>query len=647
MQILFCMLILSSIIVLTAGLAAADDGFELYSYWPVFQRPDTILHVDEVPTIEEGILLHCLAGLAAKSQDNRPVREMIWYPIPSQSYDRWYKMLLKQTRAAQTKPRSIWSLVEHFKNKGVVEGYIIYKYDDSQRGMCRPGASEESLNVATSLCGPLKAVAITENLAAKAEKCGLKLILDARGKTSEWCFQEYKNVFNRKILGLQDPKAQNIRDYAVASDAFVIAECGTLYEKVLQWLEPPAPMLGWGIGDEAHMTVPSSEWGHFQTATNWCNNLPVFATEKAGDTIPRERLKLRHRKCVWDLEWEDDVHYASFLMSDGDNVQWLMGGFTDDYRQLWWNDSNRGSFAMGWTCCYMDLVQLCPYAMEYLIESSTSNDDLILYGGGYYYPELFGKKRGGLDTLKLHVSRVAEYMKFADMRTLALITHTWDNKDAIDSYKVYADTVPDLNGLLTVQYWPYSGGQGKVIWIENNKNENIPVVSARFAIWEDSDRKNEGTPSMVADMINAMPHEGRVDNEDRFSWVSVHAWSNFKMKDAGETLRREDLNDSNKQPNRTFCGLTPVSWCADRLASHVRLITPTEMLLQMRLRLKTKETLRGAVKELNEIVSNAPQGEKQRRARDLFYQANQAYKQGNYSECFQKGKAAYDTVKAE
>ena len=53
----------------------------------------------------------------------------------------------------------------------------------------------------------------------------------------------------------------------------------------MKWLEPLSPILGWSGGDEFQATRLSSVYGHIQTATNWCMNLPVLMA--GAERIPR------------------------------------------------------------------------------------------------------------------------------------------------------------------------------------------------------------------------------------------------------------------------------------------------------------------------------------------------------------------------
>lgn len=62
-------------------------------------------------------------------------------------------------------------------------------------------------------------------------------------------------------------------------------------------------------------------------------------------------------------------------------------------------------FQQGGLSGYMDLTRLCPCVLECLFQTSTYCDDLILLGGGYYYPDLFSQCRPNpVEILRSHVN---------------------------------------------------------------------------------------------------------------------------------------------------------------------------------------------------------------------------------------------------
>src|SRR4029434_2031854 len=85
---------------------------------------------------------------------------------------------------------------------------------------------------------------------------------------------------------------------------------------------PRATLLGANCGDELKTTEMSTNWGHFQTATDWAVNLPVLmaGTEKAT-----------HSKAITfppqTIDWNDTRSAVSFVDTDGDNVDWFEADF--------------------------------------------------------------------------------------------------------------------------------------------------------------------------------------------------------------------------------------------------------------------------------------------------------------------------------
>jgi hypothetical protein len=91
----------------------------------------------------------------------------------------------------------------------------------------------------------------------------------------------------------------------IALNAFVCSGRDEVYEKALARCEEDAPVLGWGCEAEDKLTLPSSRWGLFQTATNWCHNLPVFASDVMAESIPVNRLRQPHPLHWSALDWGD------------------------------------------------------------------------------------------------------------------------------------------------------------------------------------------------------------------------------------------------------------------------------------------------------------------------------------------------------
>jgi hypothetical protein len=598
------------------------------------------------------------SGLAARSALTGSNREMVWYPIDHPAYQLWRREMLATTGAKVIKLPDAWSVVERLRKRGIVKGYVLFRHDATSRQAHARGDYDPSVNAATVIAGHLGGVLVSETTEAAAKAHGLMMLADARGVTEEECFERWGDKCSRDVLAMIDPKFPHSRAEAIALNAFVVGSHGPLLQKALARLKPDSPILGWGMGDEFQLTEPVSRWGAWQSATNWCLNLPALSTEQVGETIPARDVRVRHAPSVWDLRWEDGVHYASFLMTDGDNVQWLMGEFQFSGERAWWNSPARGKFPMGWGTCAPDLAQLCPYALRNLVRTAKLTDDLVLLGGGYYYPDLFGMERRDTDTLRIHARRMRAYMRMTGMRVLHMNAQKWDSEAAVRAYTVFAEEIPELYGILMIQYAPYSGGQGRVIWVKRRDGTDLPVVSARFAIWGHSPFPDDGPPAEIARRLNAMPvvcttpaltlprqggGEGyavaATPETSAFSWVSVHCWSWFKEAPPGAPEDAEEVDQARWRELGAKRGLEPVEWCVRRLGPKIRVVKPTEMLMLVNLRLRPEQTLRRALAELEARLEGSPAA--RRRVAELaIAEARRMVARRQWRAAFAAGKRA-------
>jgi hypothetical protein len=121
------------------------------------------------------------------------------------------------------------------------------------------------------------------------------------------------------MLCRQDPRIPNCRDLAIAHNALTLFGQQDPVPAALQWLEPLSPILGWPGGDEFQATRLSSIYGHIQTATNWCLNLPVLMAGSERQSPPRA-APLDPQS----IDFTDARSAVSFICTDGENVQWFV-----------------------------------------------------------------------------------------------------------------------------------------------------------------------------------------------------------------------------------------------------------------------------------------------------------------------------------
>lgn len=558
-------------------------------WWPVQAVPKIVLRATISPQppkerVAHEMLTQSVAGLAAKAVNERRGDDLVWVETGNPSLDDWFARWQTNHPGIVTskQPVSSWELTERFAKQGIVKGYILYALDNSHREINTHAVGMNcSVNIATSLAGVLDAVIVDESIEPQAVAHGLKRLLDVRDKTQAWCFETYRDELNRVMICTQDPKKPHTRDFAIAQKAFTVYGDAEPLTAALKWLRPLSPILGWNGGDEFRTTELSSRYGHLQTATDWCMNLPVLMAGAEKLDVPKSKI------ADAPIDWNDRRSAVSFVQTDGDNVQWLEGNFF--HNASYWSDPARGKIPFGWSCCFAQLAQVSPQAIDYAVKTRTANDSFLEWGGGYYYPDRFAiDRKDRWDLLAQHARRTCALMKKTGTRIIGFNVQQHDSADARKAYEVFARETDGLLGILVFQYYPYEGGAGKTFWVKDGNGFDLPVVTARYSIWENSNqRPRSGTPAKIAREIRETVKQG----EPRYDWVITHAWSYFK-KAPGSDENAENLPQESAVAQGGVRGYSPVTWCAERLPATIRVVSPEEMLLRIRMQHDAAQTER-------------------------------------------------------
>jgi hypothetical protein len=562
-------------------------------WWPTQAMPKALVRTIKwndfpAPRASCEMMIQSVAGLAAKAVNAGRGDEMVWVGTENIDVEDWLARV--QQRHPQLETRGTfdpWTLVERYARRGIIKGYILYRLDTSKGAINehRPGM-DCSVNVATSLAGILDGIIVDEALEGQARQFGLKLLIDVRNKSQAWCFETYKDGFNRAMVCTQDPRKPNVRDLAIAQKAFTVYGYDAPTPAVMTWLAPLSPVLGWNGGDEFKCTEMSSRRGHIQTATDWCINLPVLmaGTEDAKHSRVRS----------FDpgtIDWNDNRSGVSFISTDGDNVQWFEGNFFRSHESgSYWSNPQRGKIPFGWSSCFAHLAQLFSGAIDYAASTQLPNDSFIEWGGGYYFPDLFGVDRvDRWELLAQHARRTWSLMEKNNTRVIGFNVARLDSPDALKAYDVFARQTEGLLGILVFQYDRYEAGAGQVFWVKDRTGVEVPVISARYSIWSQASRARAGTPAKVAREIRQTVERARASELPRYDWVMAHVWSWFKPK-PGPDENAEDMPQENAAAQGGVRGYPPVIWCAARLPSNIRTISPDEMIWRIRMRHNAQQT---------------------------------------------------------
>jgi len=349
-------------------------------------------------------------------------------------------------------------LLNHFSSS--ISGYILYTHHGN-------GDGGNSASVATSLCSYYNAVMVEQDLvtdvvAALGGTAG-QMLFDARGKDEQWLVSNAAAYGLSKEVAIEQREIfyVQLRGYAVLADAIAFYEPGSVRSSVLNYLEPDSPLLGWANGEESSFVGLTSEAGKFMVPADHAHNLAPLSG------IVEESLTQVALADYVVPPVETGVHYVTFVLSDGDNVQWLLGEHAPDSQQRWWSNPNRGSMGVGYGLP-PSMIDLSPAALRWYYQNATSNDVFMVgpSGSGYIYPSMYPNAE-----LDLHLNRLNDYMERCDLTLVEVIdfgvledTTLWD---------AYAS----LDGIIYLEYSSHKEHEGKLRW-----SRGKPILTPRYIV---------------------------------------------------------------------------------------------------------------------------------------------------------------------
>lgn len=401
--------------------------------------------------------------------------------------------------------------------------------------------TNRSFNLATSLAGPRDALVVDASLRDQALAAGLREEGDLRehaANTPSALFDRFASQATRNLL-IHQPisKALHLRDLAVARNAWVDFEpVPDFLPRLVAALGPETEVLGWG-SDEHTFVREVSRGGGWVIPSDWCLNLS--AHRWLTEPLPPRPTPPPFQPA------RPGQRLVCFVVSDGDNIQWLLNGFTE--RPGFWSSLRRGSIPVTWELAPR-LVEFAPAAAAWLHRTATPLDDFVggPSGGGYHFPQHVPDR----DAI---ARRSAQALAAARLRITSVLDSGGQPRH-LDT--LLAD--PRIDGVLYKDYAPYNKRAGAVEWIAGK-----PVASYRFLLWEqkrpDGSLRPDWLPEGVAAAI-AKSSDDPTRSTDAFSLIQVHAWS---FRDRGGPM--EAIHDTVR-----------------RLPPGTRVVTATEFLHHLR-----------------------------------------------------------------
>lgn len=334
-----------------------------------------------------------------------------------------------------------WTLLTKYRSE--ISGIVIY--DE---------ALPDTLNLATTIAAQQGGIVAPPSLVAKLTSAPYQLPIldDLRGdfttniQVYQYMYDNlWPSVTHKLVVGLRPGIKGFLRDYATSVQAAVIwlnpqipAEDALLRQFLADMPYGSGIYMGWWP-DEGAGVARVSEYGLSTVASDFASNLTVF-----GGTDRNVAVKPTPSKPTLE-----NKIYISFILSDGDNLQYLEHRF-----KKIWDSPNRGEVPLGWTVSPA-MLDTMPGVLDYLYDTATPNDALISgpTGIGYTYPNLWGSQT----FLDNYVTLSNDYMKRAGLKVLTVwnFINGATNDNVGNSFAAHA---PSLLGLTAMN----SGGEIKV-----------------------------------------------------------------------------------------------------------------------------------------------------------------------------------------
>lgn len=457
---------------------------------------------------DEKVLVSTLAGLAARSSGdqvylNEGGPSTVWlrqmknqYGIPIQEHD------------------NVASLVRHYVQTGIIKGYITYRpYTEGQ---------SHSVNVATSLCGLLRGIAVPKDMVEQVRAMGVSAeLMDVSNRDEHWLYENYAEQLNQSLVADLKPEIQHhLRDYITLTNAFTFFDYNARGNwewrtSILQNLDNGAWCFGYYDLDE---------WGMVNNASS--AGIPMLPTDQAANLATlssiHETTGLKQRPAATDVETEEDVHYVTFLVSDGDNIAFNLWGM-----QTYFDHTLHGQFPVGYTLS-PSLYDLAPAAMRWYYENAKEGDFFVAgpSGSGYVFPSKMPDA-----ALDAYLKQLNDYVELSGLRICNIL-----DQGIMDNPKVYNKYLaqPNIDAIFYTGYG--EKGEGRIHFSNNGK----PVIEQRSVLWEGIDGGTDrGEESTVITQINSRP--ANPHSVEGYTFVFVHCWT----KDQAAIKRVIDgLNDN-------------------------------------------------------------------------------------------------------
>lgn len=594
-----CML---SIIVTLLSLCSSATSFEKEgfthpymdcvpeSYWymtgeGIYDEPYEVVPLNPEAGLKTNLLAESIIGLSAKALGEGTNSIGVWmsyrdfYPGYRNSEETLKKMGTKCL--GKLTPKEIVALKanEPGNLRHVIKGYVLVDLNTNL----------ESASYATVAAHVYDAVIV--DIAEKDffDEAGYEMLCDAREKTTIDSWNEFKLHCKNNALVFNHVYCAELKGMAIANKLFFLnvnrkprtPEGGTnwkLFHEVLDWLVPNAPCYGADHGsDEGELDEVISSYGCSWIPYDWAYNTSLTSLRYPDFQDDLKYTPMDPRT----IDFDSDKKYVSYYLSDGDNCQWMMNSFEQDY----YSDSYIKKTKMSFGMAVGNLSMISPAHQKNLLDKKQPVSS-IFERGSYYFIDLLGKEKDR-PAILAELGRIhKKQMQRSGVVLLGTVTRNSDvfTPEAIEGYQALIDANDELLGIIAIAYSPYADSSQGMIWLTNKKGIDIPVLMTTYSIWNtgDMNHKDEGSPAYIAKTIQ---EDGR-----KFTAVCLHCWSRFADIEESDDLLAENFPDV--EGVKKASKIEGADLCTRRLSDDYELCSLEELFWRIRMEYRLEQTMK-------------------------------------------------------
>ena len=462
------------------------------------QSPSTLYLVEETTmSKDETSTIASLQGLLAKDHPSI-IFSMGGRSIESMLHDMVSQEVVSLDSTYLANPMG---MVNEFHDQ--IEGYVLY------------GDEPHSSYAATCFAGPLHSIIISESLEPLAIEVGLDLVKDCRTMSMVDAWADLRDSVSKEGIIIQPQKSSHfLIDLAVRDNLFYyeVDLEDPLLDTLFTALNPGAVALGWSRYHESELIGMASSYDVGVIPADWALNLSVLDALYLSDLDTLDKSE-----AVETVSLDTTKDYVAFLMSDGDNLQFIINDLI--YQGKYLDNGRSENYPFSWTIA-PSTTSYIPFIGSKITNwhNSTGNMDCIAAPSGwaYVFPE-------ALPSCEAYVEKTVEEMESMGLTILNVIGNDPDCP-CIDSLLQHET----IEGLVFYWYENYSKGEGKIEF-----RFGKPVVHGYSNLWG-----GFNTPSQLARRLNRL---ARSDEGSSFSLIPVHVWS-YGKEDVEQCINK--LNES-------------------------------------------------------------------------------------------------------